>query len=43
MSTTAIDEARPVLSDEQWARLTDYSVLEDVDAGTVLFRAVGSG
>jgi thioredoxin reductase (NADPH) len=39
MSTTAIDEARPVLSDEQWARLTDYSVLEDVDAGTVLFRA----
>jgi thioredoxin reductase (NADPH) len=39
MSTTSIDEARPVLSDEQWARLTAYSVAEDVEAGTVLFRA----
>jgi thioredoxin reductase (NADPH) len=39
MSTTSIDEARPVLTDEQWARLTAYSVAEDVEAGTVLFQA----
>jgi thioredoxin reductase (NADPH) len=39
MSTTSIDEARPVLTGEQWARLTAYSVIEDVEAGTVLFQA----
>jgi thioredoxin reductase (NADPH) len=39
MSTTTVNDAVPTLSDQQWARLKAYGVAQDVDAGSMLFRA----
>jgi thioredoxin reductase (NADPH) len=39
MSTTTTNDAVPTLSDQQWARLKAYGVAQDVDAGSLLFRA----